>query len=558
MGQQIALVTQAELAAATGESSGTTNVLNFGAKGDGKWVATVTSNSASKVIKCAGASFSGADVNKYGIVYNDSPFAQGQASRIISVQSATELTLESNAGLTLATAGYFVYGTDDSAAINAAFEAAEPEAPINALTNFNSPIGLGQGLVVFPSTKTGGLYVTAAPLVTPSQVEVDMQGMVANLLPSRTTTCWTFKPWSSFRRLYLWALFGGGIQLGEAEKQGEIRGGTLNVWHGNEESGVPAVFLDGTAFDIDNIWIKQAGIGVKAQPSSDSTINRIHAIGCTEGMQVNKANMLHVGVIFLDTCGSESAVTCYGVSVNETSSQVTFDMVHEFQINGSKKVLTSVFATGALGSKASKPSIIRANINAQRGGGTILQLTEIQDGFFTIEGSNNTTSSSNSETKEFTACVAYGTVSGNLFIQAALTGSITPYSGTVAGLYIYTRGSVRYVVTGAAPPTAAAGAKAGSSPTAPTVSGSSNDGKGTVTFHSGTGTPEVGEQVEVKFNNATGYVGVPVVGAPIPLTKATAELGLYISSRTATGFKVSSTKAPGVSETFEFDYAIVG
>lgn len=96
-----------------------------------------------------------------------------------------------------------------------------------------------------------------------------------------------------------------------------------------------------------------------------------------------------------------------------------------------------------------------------------------------------------------------------------------------------------------APPSVAAGANNGTSPPAPTLSSDSNDVKGQVNIGSGT-TPAAGAQAVVSWGNHWG--AAPKVFLT-PLNAATVNLGLYVSSVTASGgFTISSVNAPAASQ----------
>lgn len=103
----------------------------YGAVGDGKIVADVSTTNGSAVITSASANFVTADVGK-SIMING---ANGTTSTplittILSRQSATQVTLNANAGAT-ATNCQAVYGTDDTTAINNAVTAAGDYAKAN-------------------------------------------------------------------------------------------------------------------------------------------------------------------------------------------------------------------------------------------------------------------------------------------------------------------------------------------------------------------------------------------------------------------------------------------
>lgn len=97
------------------------------------------------------------------------------------------------------------------------------------------------------------------------------------------------------------------------------------------------------------------------------------------------------------------------------------------------------------------------------------------------------------------------------------------------------------------PPTAAAGANAGTSPPAPVVTTGATDRRGVITFGSGTGSPAAGAQLVVTFHTAGPVGAVPSVRF-VPQNAATAALAMYPSAVSNTGFTLSTGGALGTSQ----------
>lgn len=102
-------------------------VRGYGARGDGIMLADVAMAASSKVLTSPSASFSGADVGKHILVNNAGSAPASDTSgalitTIASVQSATQVTLTAAASRTVS-AMTAMYGTDDTAAIQAAMNA---------------------------------------------------------------------------------------------------------------------------------------------------------------------------------------------------------------------------------------------------------------------------------------------------------------------------------------------------------------------------------------------------------------------------------------------------
>jgi hypothetical protein len=125
----------------------------YSATGNVKVVYDGAMTSASAVLASATANFVSADVGKAAIVKGAATQATGTSlvSTIASVQSTTQVTLNNSASATV-TGAQVVYGTDDTAAVQSAINAAFAYASANN----------GYAEVVFPPR----WYMIAGPLVT--------------------------------------------------------------------------------------------------------------------------------------------------------------------------------------------------------------------------------------------------------------------------------------------------------------------------------------------------------------------------------------------------------
>ena len=104
---------------------------HYGALGDGKVAADVSTAATSKVITSATAAFTAADVGKHIMINGANGAAAAPLiTTITSYQSATQVTLTAAAGATASNCAA-VWATDDTAAINSAITAAK----IYALAN---------------------------------------------------------------------------------------------------------------------------------------------------------------------------------------------------------------------------------------------------------------------------------------------------------------------------------------------------------------------------------------------------------------------------------------
>lgn len=530
------------------------SVLDYGAKGDGKRLATVTSNSASAEVTVPSASFTSGDVGKLAVVYNDTE--AGTIRTIEQVLSGTKVKLSGTAGLTLAAAGYIAYASDDKAAFEACLAAAKPEGTSLSL-GFNQPIGLGQAEVLIPTLSGDGFYGLSGQVTVPPGVIVDAPGMSANMQASRTAPVLVFSPYTTYHRLYLECLFGAGVQLGEAAGvQADIHGGTLVLWHvGKAEA--EGLVLAGTGYLLDLVWMKGGKRGVYMNAGSDCRINTLFLIGAVEAIRLVKSNQVHIGKAILDSCGlKEEEGTTNGVNIEEGCSDIDI-AVQAFEVTGiaPARKMAAVVAVGAV--SATNNVDLRIKVQAQLTGGVALELGHAQDVIFDVLASN--TASASSGGSNMTAAVKYGTVAGSCIGQAAINSSIKAYEGTLQGTLTYTRSGVKYSVSGGAAPGVAYASGAGTGPPSSPKAVEATGQSGIVEWGTGTATT-TGAQVAVTFNDTTGYLTTPKV-VVTALNTATAALQPYVSAPATTGFNVGLGSKPAESQgatTYRVAYAIVG
>lgn len=534
------------------------DVRDYGATGDGKRIRNVTASLAGTAVTVPSGSFTGRDVGKACVVYTDT--AAGTITTIQSVQSATSITLAAAAGITVSgSTGYILYGSDNSAAFAAAFAAAAARASVDITVGPNQPMGLGLPTVIAPAIGTASAYVLTSAITVPSGVTLDCPAMLVNLLSDRYAPVLVANPWSAIRTLHLEAMFGTGIQLGTStSQQAQIHCGLLELWHvgkTTEGSGLlrsqDAVTLLGYSFLIDLVWVKGGQTGIRHAAGSDAAINRAFIIGAHVGVSLTQSNQVHYSGLILDSCG-ETGGGFSGVTLNDACSDIDISM-QAFCVVGVTRTLDSVVLVGAGSANLNK--FLRLRIMAQVTGGIVLNLVQAQDIDAQIVASNTATPSSGGTA--ITTALVWGNVQGSCRVAAQMNTSIAPYSGTVQGIYSYTRGGVAYSVQGGGSPTGAAQAANGAGPPAVTVTG--NDGRGKVSFGSGTG-PAAGNQVVVTYQNSTGWIAAPFVHLT-PLTAATATAGPYVAASTATTVTIAFANAPTASQsagTYQVQYRIEG
>lgn len=137
----------------TGKFGERISVKDFGAKGDGinRFDGAITSGTAT--LTSASGTFSSADIGKPIVVSGAGPAGLPLVTTIASINSATSVVLSANASTTVSSASY-VYGTDDTAAINASVSA----------------VSLMGGMIYFPR----GTYMETSTIVENSQYIVFM------------------------------------------------------------------------------------------------------------------------------------------------------------------------------------------------------------------------------------------------------------------------------------------------------------------------------------------------------------------------------------------------
>lgn len=538
------------------------SVLDHGAVGDGVRLRTITASTSSPVVTVASGNFSAADIGKMALVYTDT--AAGTLTTIISVQSATQVTLAANAGISTSdNTSYFMYGTDNSTAITSALTLADTLSVADITVGPNEPQAGGQPIVWVPPAAPGSWYLLSSAITIPSGVMLDAVGMLVNMLADRFAPCVIASPYSSIRRLYVECLFGTGIQLGQAAgTQADVHAGTIVLWHvgkTQEGSGLlrgqDGIALLGYGFLIDLAWMKGGFRGIYHNAGSDCVINRGFVIGAITGVSLSQTNQFTYNQLVLDSCGQVGGGSS-GVTMDNACTHGKISVM-AFEVTGISpaRVLDNVVLVGAI--STNKCVDLHLEIQAQVTGGAGLKLNQAQDVLAHVTTSNTATPSSGGSS--MTTAVVYGTsVAGYCNVVAGMNGTVTPYSGTLQGALEYHRAGVRYSVSSGTAPTGAALAANGTSAPAVTVTG--NDQRGKASFGSGTG-PTTGSQITITFASGTGWIGSTFYPLISPLNAATAALQPYIASCTATVLTIGFGVAPTASQTagtYQLNYRMDG
>jgi hypothetical protein len=534
------------------------NPRDYGAQGDAKRIANITATSASATVTVGSACFTAGDVGKAALVCTDT--AAGTITTIQAVVSSTQVTLAAASGLTASGANaYLVFGTNDTAALQATLNAAASGHTITTSIGPNSPMGLGFSDAFVPNGQNlQGGYIITSQLTVPSGVRYDSQALIFNMLSDRYAPCMVFSPYTRIGTLRVDALQGAGIQLGSAAgTQAHIQAQSITIWHGGsstETSGLlrsqDCIALLGYSFLIDSVWCKGGVRTLYHNAGSDCTINRAHCIGALTAVHMLQSNQVYYGMILADSCGKAGGGT-NGVIIDNQCTNIAINVM-AFMIVGSTQKLDNVVALGTSSTNLNK--LIRLHVQAALTGGAVLSMANSQDIQYSVAASNNTAPSFGGS--NITTAVVFGSnVTGYTAGDARMTGSVTPYSGTVPGPMTYYRTGVRYFIQGGAAPTATAQSANGTSAPSPTTVG--NDSRGKVSFGSGTSTAS-GTQVTVTFASSSAYVATPYV-VVTPLSAATAALQPYISAATTTSFSIGFAVAPTASQssgTYALNYRI--
>jgi hypothetical protein len=416
------------------------NVKDYGAKGDAVRLRTVTATAGSATVTASGGAFTSADVGKLAVVYTED--GAGTIRTIAGVGSATQITLNGTAGITVSGAtGYLLYGTDDSAAFAAAFAAAAP-GNIDTTVGPNQPMGLGLARVLAPAQADDGGYMIGSQLSVPSGINLDTSGMLVNMLADRYNPAVLLQPYAAAENLLMECMFGAGIQAGTGTTtQAHIFMGNIRLWHvgsategGGAQRRQDGIALVGYHFEIRNVFAKGGVRTIYHNPGTDATVVYAYAVGAQTAVHINAGNQIAYGKLLIDTCGQAGGGS-NGVIIDNQASNISMD-IQAFEVVGTTHILDSVVAIGAINTGVNKDIALR--IQANNTGGAVLLMSYAQELTAEISGSNAQIPSG--VVAPITTGVIYG--SGNTGINkidAMLETSIVPYAGTPQGTYRYSQ-----------------------------------------------------------------------------------------------------------------------
>lgn len=566
-GYIVSLFTKAEVAEPL-------SVLNYGATGNGRQVVGVKCSATGTTLEVKEAGFVGfttADIGKPCCVGNEA-LEYGPVMTIAGVTSSTVVTLSENAGLSLNSTKetFFWYGSDESEAFKATFEAAVvgSQSHSSSFVGYNHWKSVGQVSTIAPALPSGRCYFLAKQVEVPPGVSFGSPALIVNALPSRTAFPLVFAPTAQWPELHIECLNGAGFKFGEAAgTQSDIDGGKAYLWGVGREEGVEGVAFTGGAYRFDLIWMKGGGVGVNFNPGSDCSWRAIHAIGCAQAVKIVEANQMK-GHVILDTCGRSKAeieagaAEVDGISIDKGSSDI--DITAQVFESGSvtpPRKLKAVSSVGRNFVSGGNSIDLKISVQSQLSGGTLAYLSHCEDVQLKLQGSNKKTNSSGTPgaENEITAGVEYGAnVEGTIDVTGSGSSSIKPLLGTVGGWAEWIQKGVLYRHQSYAfPPTFAVGANIGSGGTVAFSANECSDQCGFVEIKTGT-LPTAGEQLKATFANKEagfGYLKTPKVELT-PRNEAASGCQWFVSGDSRTGFSISM-KNPTSSTAYQFSYAIV-
>jgi hypothetical protein len=437
------------------QPTGNYDPTQYGARLDAKRVDNVSSSSGSKVVTAPSAQFTSADIGKRAVVYNDTQ--TGVFSTIASVQSATQITLADNAGLTLAASAYdhLVYGTDDTVAIQAAIAAAAAAQNVNMANGANTPLGLGNPLVDVPAIGQGGVIISAT-ITIPSGINFNCNSMLFNFLPDRTVPCVVARPYTVVGRLLVDCLQGTGVLSAGGSGSGtgtqaHNRWGDVRIWQvgatvGTDKSQYAGITFTGYHHEVGDLWVKGGNVGAYHNPGHDVVVHHAYFVGCTTAVSMNSTDNAYYGLLKLDSCGTTTGSP--GVDLYNRCSWIHMSINAFTQI--ATKKCTPVVQVGTTVAGTNKDLYIE--VQANNTGGVAAAIAYTAESYFKLVAGNT---QDNGVNNAIMTAVQFGGVatsggSGALQVDAAIGTGITPYAGTVYGELSYTQDGVKTIVTNSA------------------------------------------------------------------------------------------------------------
>lgn len=406
----------------------------YGAIPDAKVLTDIVCTSGTATATSASAGFTSAINGKAIKIYDyvNAVYAfRGTATYV----NSTTITLSANASASVSSGnGIAAYGTDNSAAIQAAITAADAIAS-DIYLNPNTPSGQGVVRVTLPCDARGDAYLcySAALTVSGKNVCIDADAMLINAVAnSASDRTWllTMPAGGQVNKLRLEAMGGMGVKIGTASTNSQTMIGDMVVWTGgtNYNAGLTGqesqkcLEMIGYDFFINRLWTKGGNIGTHVNNASDVIANHIFAIGASTGVQLTSSEQSYFGNIEIDT-GSYIGVTIDG-------SRKIHANIHCHSVNATG--LTKGVQIGGFDTTNINRNLF-LTVTGQRCGGTLLDVAYTEDSTIFLNASNAGLYSGGGVA--ITTALNYGSGNaGALSIHAVIDGAITTaISGTVYG-----------------------------------------------------------------------------------------------------------------------------
>lgn len=423
------------------------NATSYGAVCDGRRLQYVAVTSGTDDVECATADFVAGDVGKIIVLYREYPddiTGTGKAFQgtILSVTDSTHAVLSGNATMTLdgGATTYMIIGTDDSAAVQLAINAAKIDKPDNLATNPNNPYGAGMGDVVIPNTGilTHGLCLIAEQIVVKSTVRLDAQVMMVNVTASTTVPYIVFEKYTACKTLRSENCYNAGIQSGDSGSHHTHNWfDDVILWHTGNAAGQIGLMLKGYDHSFKRIYLKNSNIGVYHESGSDFHCDEYFAIGCINPAYMDATQQAHYDNVWMDSCNGTGFIM-------ENGCGNIYARIKAFEAVSTTFSSSPVVSIGPVDTTLNRDIVL--DIQANNTGGSILAIANARDVSVDIIGSNHQLLFGRNN--PITTAVVYGSdVASNVSIEASLSNGITPYTGTLAGSFKYKQDGVEHVVS---------------------------------------------------------------------------------------------------------------
>lgn len=408
------------------------DVRDYGAVGNARVVmdGKCTGNN---IVTSATANFQSTDVGKKLSLINDTTSSTViRGTTIVEVMSATQVRVSANAvGNVQNGVGVLTWGTDDTAAIQAALNAAANLTGPDLYVSENQPIGLGFAVVSLPVTGQGdGGYMIADTINVPRQVVLDAPAMLVSAISDPYKRLIYFQAGSHCYRLYAQCNLGNGILVGATgERSQALFSGYVRLWRvGTLETANQSQRQIGMEFRgygmtlTGQFWVKGGNRGVFINNGNDVLANQLFLIGAKTGLVMVGGAQLVFNHVEFDTCADKAIQinTCQLVQVANAQAWIN-------NSNPTAKFSYGIDLGNASGTTPN--SGVTINYHAQNTGDTaIVRVANTCDARINVTGSNSYIPTGNSTPIQ--NLIVYGSnITGYLDVRAHMSSNISIVAG---------------------------------------------------------------------------------------------------------------------------------